>query len=448
MTFENTHNPILPLDIHIPDSEARVMPDGKLYIYGSFDEREDVFCSDKYHVASTADMQHWQIHPEAFNGHQVPWFDDPNATHYPGIDWQHPTPFVQKMLQQDAKDGKDMKQAFEMHASEQKPPLLFAPDCIYHDGRYYLYFDMSDDTEGVAIGEHPEGPFSAPRQLPIGGIDPSVFVDDDGRRYLYWGQLFSHGVELDSDMHSLNRDRIVDNLVTEQEHYFHEGSSMRKIGDTYYYVYANMQRGKPTALGYSTSKNPLGPFTYRGIIIDNAFCDPQSWNNHGSIEQFKGKWYVFYHRSSRGSQKHRRLCIEPISIDDDGTIKEVPMTSQGPGAPFGPNEPLMGYQACEVHGSLFIDVGSQFGEQLTNIENGDRAVFRYIESSQPWQAIDVQSTGSAVLQIMFDQTVVGKVQIKNGEVESADLAAQPGRYEVNLTFSHVDHFALQKIVFS
>jgi hypothetical protein len=49
---------------------------------------------------------------------------------------------------------------------------------------------------------------------------------------------------------------------------------------------------------------------------------------------------------------------------------------------------------------------------------------------------------------MFDQTVVGKVQIKNGEVESADLAAQPGRYEVNLTFSHVDHFALQKIVFS
>ena len=65
---------------------------------------------------------------------------------------------------------------------------------------------------------------------------------------------------------------IVDHLITEEEHFFHEGSSMRKIGETYYYIYADMERGKPTSLGYATGKSPLGPFTYRGIIIDNDGC--------------------------------------------------------------------------------------------------------------------------------------------------------------------------------
>ena len=119
---------------------------------------------------------------------------------------------------------------------------------------------------------------------------------------------------MNEDMVSFQSEDVVDDLVTEEEHFFHEGSSMRKIGDTYYYVYADMERGKPTSLGYSTSKSPLGPFTYQGIIIDNDGCDPASWNNHGSIECVNGQWYVFYHRCSRGVQQHRRLCIEPITI--------------------------------------------------------------------------------------------------------------------------------------
>ena len=111
---------------------------------------------------------------------------------------------------------------------------------------------------------------------------------------------------------------------------------MRKIGDTYYYIFADVERGRPTALGYATSDSPLGPFTYRGIIIDNADCDPDSWNNHGSIACFNGQWIVCYHRSSRNSRMNRRLCMEKIRILEDGTIPEVKMTSQGLGDPFGP----------------------------------------------------------------------------------------------------------------
>ena len=76
---------------------------------------------------------------------------------------------------------------------------------------------------------------------------------------------------------------IVDGLVTEQEHFFHEGSSMRKRNGIYYMVYSHLRKGRPTCIGYATSRSPLGPFEYGGVIVDNAGCDPESWNNHGSI---------------------------------------------------------------------------------------------------------------------------------------------------------------------
>ena len=111
--FSNRRNPILPLEYHVPDSEGHVMPDGKLYVYGSFDDREDVYCSEKYHVVSTADMEHWTIHEESLNGNQIPWFNNPVAPKYSGIDWSHPTPFIQKMIQRDLENGVDMKAKFE-----------------------------------------------------------------------------------------------------------------------------------------------------------------------------------------------------------------------------------------------------------------------------------------------------------------------------------------------
>ena len=134
------------------------------------------------------------------------------------------------MLEAAAQDGEDMKEKFEKEDQGSKPPLLFAPDCLPKDGKYYLYFCMPDDSEGVAVSEKPEGPFSKPVQLPCGGIDPAIFIDDDGQAYLYWGQLFSHGVRLNPDMVSFDPKTIVDDLVTEEKHFFHEGSSMRKIG--------------------------------------------------------------------------------------------------------------------------------------------------------------------------------------------------------------------------
>lgn len=453
--FSNRRNPILPLEYHVPDSEGHVMPDGKLYVYGSFDDREDVYCSEKYHVVSTTDMEHWIIHEESLNGNQIPWFNNPVAPKYPGIDWSHPTPFIQKMIQRDLENGVDMKAKFEEEEKREKPALLFAPDCLERNGKYYLYFCMPDDSEGVAMSDRPEGPFTNPIQLPCGGIDPAIFIDDDGQAYYYWGQLFSHGVKLNEDMISFNRDEIVDDLVTEEEHFFHEGSSMRKTGDTYYYVYADMERGKPTSLGYSTSKSPMGPFTYRGIIIDNDGCDPASWNNHGSIECVNGQWYVFYHRCSRGVQQHRRLCIEKIEILEDGTIPEVKMTSQGIGEPFAPREVIKGYQACEMSGSVYIgvneDAGSaeEYPEVLMNISVGDEVMFRYVKSEQEWKAIEILYSGAGKIQVYMNEKIVGTIncdKIQGVNVAKSSIKCSSGQYELKLRFGSTEQIKIYQVI--
>ena len=453
MKYKNQRNPILPLNYHIPDSEGHVMSDGKLYVYGSY----DVFCSEKYYVVSTPDMKEWTIHEESLNGNQIPWFNNPDAPKYPGIDWSHPTPFIQKMIQRDLENGVDMKAKFEEAEDAEKPPLLFAPDCIEKDGKYYLYFCMSDDSEGVAVSDSPEGPFKNPVQLPCGGIDPAIFIDEDGQAYYYWGQLFSHGVKLNADMISFDKDAVIDDLVTEEQHFFHEGSSMRKIGENYYYVYSDMERGKPTALGYSMSKSPMGPFEYKGIIIDNDKCDPASWNNHGSIECVNGQWYIFYHRCSQGVQQHRRLCIEKIEILEDGTIPEVKMTSQGIGDPFGPGEELMGYQCCEMEGTVYIGLNEDeesrntYPELLTNISAGDRMIFRYVKSDKPWNEIRLTYHGSGKLKVKFDGETVAEIVAEKRETIATviqEMKAPTGEYELELEAVESEGLEISSIEFT
>lgn len=448
--FSNSRNPILPLKHHIPDSEAHVFSDGRLYIYGSYDLREDMYCSEEYHVASTNDMEHWEIYGKSLDGNDIPWFNNPDAPKYAGIDWSNPTPFIRKMMERDAAEGRDMKSEFEKKDAV-KPALLFAPDCIEKNGKYYLYFCMADDSEGVAVSDTPYGPFRDPIQLPCGGIDPAIFIDDDGAAYYYWGQLFSHGVRLNDDMCSFEADAVVDNLVTEEEHFFHEGSSMRKIGSRYYYIYADMERGKPTALGYSVGSSPLGPFEYRGIIIDNDGCDPKSWNNHGSIACVDGQWYVFYHRCSRGMQQHRRLCVEKIEILPDGTIPEVLMTSQGAGEPFAPGENIYGYQACGLSGSLYIDRDdSDYGEKLTAIQEGDTAVYRYVKNEEAYLSCSITYSGGGRIEIYLNDIPAGALTLpETGDrfgTAKGEIAAPAGEYELKLVFAGASGLSIYQLV--
>ena len=439
--YRNTHNPILPLEHHIPDGEAHVFSDGKLYVYGSYDALDGAWCSTEYRVASTPDMQTWTVHDVAFRGQDVPWYFDAGAPKYDGTEFQHSSPFMEKRAR--TAPAEDLARTPRL---ADELPCLYAPDCAEKDGKYYLYFCMSDGSEGVAVSDRPQGPFQNPVRLPCSGIDPAVFCDEDGQAYYYWGQFYPMGVRLEPDMVSFDPEKIVFNLASEEEHFFHEGSSMRKIGDTYYLVFSCMQRGRPTALGYATGKSPLGPFAYRGIIIDNLGCDPATWNNHGTIERVNGQWYVFYHRSSRNTQLFRRLCVEPIAVNADGSIDEVKMTSQGPGAPFGPGEAIMGYQACELKGRAYIDADPEHGESLRHIAPGDAAVFRYVRSERPYTLATLTCEGRGRARVLLNGVCAGVVEIDGGaSVYTAPIQADAGEYELTLAFDAAEALVLVSV---
>ncbi|MDO4283895.1 MAG: family 43 glycosylhydrolase [Eubacteriales bacterium] len=318
-------NPILPLYYAAPDVEAHVWPQDpdRVYLYCSNDRIDGGGMDSYQNCFSSTDLVHWEDHGVAFDARKA-------------VTWT-------------------------------KVDGLPAVDAAEKDGRYYYYFTAPVDgvlMQCVASSDRPEGPFTNP--VPIKGTeypscgDPSVLVDDDGKAYLFWGQFSLRGARLKDNMCELEEDTVDTMVLTEQQHGFHEGSSIRKRGDTYYLLYADTDRGRPTCLSYAKSKSPLGPYVKGGVIIDNVNCDIASWNNHGSMLCFHDQWYIVYHRATLGLEMGgRRVCLEPITFDENGDIAEVQMTTQGIEAPLPAGEWTEAYRACEF---LFADHSSHDGE--------------------------------------------------------------------------------------
>ncbi len=336
-----SQNPIIPPGIYIADPSAHVWKDGKLYVYGSRDESPKYYCSWRHDVLSSSDMKTWTLTPNAF------------ASKGPGDEVSY------------------------------SDAALYAPDCQYWNGAYYLFYCLASgkNTEGVATSKSPLGPFHNGKPVELNGIneiDPCVFIDDDGQAYYIWGQFQAKVAKMKPNLLEIDSASIHDNVVTENDHFFHEGGYMIKRNGIYYFIYADISRaGRPTCIGYSTGKSPFGPFTYRGVIIDNDYCDPGNWNNHGSVAEFKGQWYVFYHRSSHNSYTMRRTCVEPVFFGPDGSIKEVEMTTQGAAGPLDPLLSMDAERACLLDGNVRVEAFASDNEQLSGIKTGDHAGYKY-----------------------------------------------------------------------
>ncbi len=339
-------NPILPRRYYIPDVEARQWSNGRIYLYGSMDICGDTtYCSEKYHVFSSGNLIDWVDHGPSFHI---------TESHAPGME------------------------------------RLYAPDCFFRNKRYHLLYCASNGAEGIAHSDNPEGPFTESEKIAMAdgtGIDPAVFTDDDDRIYYFWGQFRLNGGILCDDLKTLESSSIHQNILTDDSHDFHEGASLRKKDGLYYMTYAGIGRGKPTTLAYATSTKPLGPYKKRGVLIDNTGCDPASWNNHGSMADFNGNWYLFYHRSSQNSKSNRRVCVEPIRFNSDGTIDELEMTTQGASPPIKANFPMDAFRACRFSGKLFTKPEEQYDphgdsqEFLTAIQSEDWAAYKYLDFS-------------------------------------------------------------------
>lgn len=349
----NAQNPIVPTGKYMADPSAKQWRSGStVYVYGSCDENIDHYCSKHYDVLSSDDLLNWTMHRDVFSS--VPPKDE--------------VPYSDKML--------------------------FAPDCVEKDGKYFLYYCMPGgvDDEGTAVSESPVGPFRDGSIVKgISQIDPSVFIDDDGQAYIAWGQFESKMAKLKPNMREIEPGSVRTKIITEKEHFFHEGIQMMKRNGIYYLVYAHIgRRGMATCLGYAMATSPFGPYKYGGVIIDNFGCDPQVWNNHGSIVEINGKWYVFYHRSTEGSVMMRKACVEPITFNPDGTINEVEMTTQGASGPLNPYNVMEAERACYLTGNVRVHCDSNGNEMLDEIKNGDTAAYKYFDFKQSPDSITIK----------------------------------------------------------
>jgi hypothetical protein len=267
---------------------------------------------------------------------------------------------------------------------------LYAPDVTQGpDGKYYLYYVLDKmDVVSVAVCDKPAGTYEflgyvhytdgtmlGRKEGDVPQFDPGVITEGE-KTYLYSGQCsgkvktvenyrsYSIAVVLGPDMLTIldGPFKIIPGANASrgtgfEGHEFFEASSIRKKGDTYYFVYSSFAMNE---LCYATSKNPLADFSYGGVIVSNADLHIDSYkpagkkmycgnNNHGSIAEIAGKWYIFYHRHTNGNEFSRQACLEPIEIKEDGSIRQVEMTSCGPnGGPLAGKGEYPAYIACNV----------------------------------------------------------------------------------------------------
>ncbi len=346
-------NPLAPAGVYLADPAARVWNDGRLWVYGSLDRECGRFCSTRCGALSTGDLLHWTWHEAIL---------DSRETH--------------------AGTGGEL-------------PLLYAPDALYRDGRYALYYCLPGGGEGVAFSERPEGPFRDGEAIDTLGheeIDPGVFLDDDGTVYYYWGQFTLKMARMGDDLRTLERKSLRKTVLTEGEHAFHEGAFLVKRAGTYTFVYTGISRADgASTLEYAQSDSPFGPYRYGGVILDNRGCNPNNWNNHGSLVAFKERWYLLYHRSTHGCREMRKTCIEPVHFAPDGSIPEVEMTSQGAGGPLSAFAPIEAARACLLFGTVHIGTAGAGREALQAITPGSRVAYKYIDLGSGARTVSLQA---------------------------------------------------------
>ena len=447
-------NPYLPLNVYIPDGEPHVFGD-RVYVYGSQDaEGGRDFCVLDYEVwsAPVDDLTDWSCNGTAYHAKQDP-------------DW-----------------------------SETRDYAMYAPDCVQgNDGRYYLYYALSGGhftgPIHVAVSDHPDGPFAYHGcvQNPDGSpmttyitFDPAV-INDDGVIRLYYGWSLEIGdkpvtsvsqeqlrqvecmlfektevelAALPEDVMGANTVELEDDMLTIRHfprrivpgqfaasgtsfegHAFFEASSIRKIGNIYYFIYSSQHQHE---LCYATSLYPDRSFTYGGVLISNGDIGVNgrekedrlmmTGNNHGSMVQIGDQWHIFYHRKTHRNTFSRQGCAEKISIREDGTIEQTEMTSCGlNNDPLATDGSYLASICCNLTNGHMPHAGQKDVEGpmpamthdgaehfITGISDGVLIGYKYFSFE-----------GSCALKISWRGSAEGRFMVSTGEMIQGEISVHP-----------------------
>jgi arabinoxylan arabinofuranohydrolase len=332
-----------PIVQHIYTADpAPLVYNGRVYLYTGHDEDGSTYFTMKeWRVWSSSDMVNWTDHGSPLNLASFSWASA-NA---------------------------------------------WAGQTVYRNGKFYWYVPTTNRSTGrmaigVAVSDSPTGPFRDALGHPLvenGEIDPTVFIDDNGQAYLYWGNPNLWYVRLNSDMTSYSGGVNQIQLTTagfgtrtgntSRPTLFEEGPWVYKRGGIYYNVFA--AKCCSEFIAYSTATGPTGPWTYRGTVMPTQ---GSSFTNHPGIVDFKGNSYFFYHNGALpgGGGYTRSVAVEKFTYNSDGSIPTINMTTSGAPAadtlnPFTRQEA----ETIAQESGIETEAASEGGRGVGFIENGD-----------------------------------------------------------------------------
>lgn len=459
-------NPYLPSWEYIPDGEPYVF-DGRVYVYGSHDFFNGyVFCMGDYVCwsAPVDDLGNWR-----YEGVIYPKTEDPLN-----------------------KDGK---------------MCLYAPDVtVGPDGRYYLYYVLDHvPVVSVAVCDKPAGKYEfygyvhykdgtrlGERTGDEPQFDPGVLTEGN-KTYLYTGfcgkgdksRTGAMATVLDADMLTVLEPPVFVAPGCEYEagtgfegHAFFEAPSIRKIEDTYYFIYSSAVMHE---LCYATSKSPVGGFTYGGVLVSNCDLHIDSYkpaelpvaygaNNHGSMVKINGEYYIFYHRHTNGTWYSRQGCAEKLAVMEDGRIRQAEITSCGLNdGPLLAKGEYPAYIACHlftdtpsvyVGGDAFpkmIQDGRDGDEEpgyIANMKDSATAGFKYFMYEGVTKisiAVRGYARGCFEVRQKKEGNVLAKIPVQNSNVWEnymAEAAFENGTGALYLTYKGDGVASLKSFAFS
>ena len=322
----------------------------------------------------------------------------------------------------------------------------WAIQTVERNGKYYLYAPLHGHGIGVLVADSPYGPFKDPLGKPLVwdqsnwfDIDPSVYTDDDGQAYMYWGNPHTFWAKLGDDMTSLTSE------VTKLPHIpnYQEGPWFYKRNGHYYLGFASTCC--PEALGYAMSDSPTGPWEWKGYIMQPTQRDR---GNHPGICDYKGHSYVFgqnydlMHLDTFVHHERRSVSATEIIYNADGTIQEVPywldqqpmkqlhwlnpyqrVEAETMAWGYGLKSAKMGIENTGVVADMPTSTGKK-NMYIYDINDGEYIKLRGVDFGSKGAkqfSITAASMGSATLNLRLDSNkgpIVGTVTIsKTGSVE-------------------------------
>ncbi|HKO46387.1 MAG TPA: glycoside hydrolase family 43 protein [Polyangiaceae bacterium] len=381
---------------------APMVHEGRLYLYTSHDEDvtvDNFYTMNDWKLYSTADMVNWTDHGTPAALKTFSWGTD-NA---------------------------------------------WAPQGIARNGKFYLYVPLNNNTGakiGVGVSNTVTGPFMDPLGKALaasgsGNIDPTVFVDDDGQAYMYWGNGTLRYVKLNSDMTSTSGS--ISNVSMTG---FTEGPWFYKRASLYYLVYAATSGNEK--ISYATSNGPTGPWTVRGDIMGPG----STFTNHAGIVDYKGHSYFFYHNGTLpgGSDFKRSVCVEEFSYGADGSIPKLTMSTKGPTAvatldPFKQVEAETIAFSSGLKTQVCTDTGA--GMNVSSISNGDYIKVKdvdFLDGVTSFEARVSSATSDAKIELHLDSqtgTLLGTCDVSGASswtTKTCAVSGGSGKHDLFLKF--------------